>query len=478
MRLLELIMELESMETNADLDTDITGVYNDSRLVEPGGLFVAVSGSEHDGHIYIPKALQQGAAVVVTEKPLTHAVPYVVVPDTKEALGRLNSAFFSHPSREMTMVGVTGTSGKTTVTHLLYALLAKMPGAVPALIGTNHILFAGRETPSHHTTPDAVQLHSLLREMADEGCTHCVMEVSSHSLEQKRVAGIHFHTAVFTNLSHEHLDYHKNMENYFRSKALLFEQCTHGYVNSDDLYGKRLKDTYSLGDYAVDSAAQMKAENVVSAPGGVDFTVCFEGQKTHMRWGTPGLFTVYNILAATRAASGLGIPPEEAATIIEGIPPVCGRMEKVANPAGIDIIIDYAHKPDALEKVLSALRPLAVGRLITVFGCGGDRDREKRPKMGAIAENLSDTVIVTSDNPRAEDPVKIIADITAGMPGGGHITVPDRREAIFTALGMAKPGDMVALCGKGHEMYQEIHGARYPMDEREIVAAYWRNEDA
>ncbi|MDR1735245.1 MAG: UDP-N-acetylmuramoyl-L-alanyl-D-glutamate--2,6-diaminopimelate ligase [Oscillospiraceae bacterium] len=474
MRLGELLSEVAVLENRADTNAEITGVYNDSRKVKPGGLFVAVSGDKTDGHRFIKDAINNGACAVICERPPERGIPFALVGDSRAALFPLAAKFMGNPSRRMVMTGVTGTNGKTTVTHLIYGLL-KAAGKRPALIGTNHVLYADKTLPAERTTPDAAELHTLFRDMADAGCTHCVMEVSSHALEQSRAAGIGFEVGVFTNLTQDHLDYHKNMENYFLAKTKLFKQCKYSIVNIDDNYGKRLEkeDIYS---YAVNARANLRARDIKIAADGVSITLDAEGERCETRWGTPGLFSVYNVLAAAAAALKLGLSLSAIARCLPNIPPVSGRMETVPVKADFGVIIDYAHTPDALENVLGTVRGFTAGRVIAVFGCGGDRDAEKRPLMGAIAARLGDICVVTSDNPRGEDPEKIIRDILSGMPDASPVVEPDRRAALHKALGLAQKGDIVVICGKGHEMYQEIGGVKYPMDEREIVASYFKTK--
>lgn len=480
MKLMELIMKLDTMETNADLNMEITGIHNDSRAVKPGYLFVAISGALHDGHTYIQKALQNGALAVVSEQPLSNSVPFIVVPDTKVALSKLDAAFMGYPAESLCMVGVTGTNGKTTTTHLIHGLLSAKKNKT-GLIGTNHILIGNEERVAERTTPDAVALHSLLRDMVDSGCSHCAMEVSSHALEQCRVAGIDYDVAVFTNLSQDHLDYHITMTDYFNAKCKLFTQCKKGLVNNDDPYGRELNKLHgnTLGTYGILNDAELKAEGIELHPDGVSFTAVWkEKERVKLSWRTPGSFTVYNMLAVVRCVLELGFTLEETAEYFPSLPPVCGRMEVLDTKADYTVIIDYAHTPEALENVLHASREAVKNRLITVFGCGGDRDISKRAHMGAIASALSDICVITSDNPRSEDPNKIIEDIIAGTGKGKPLyPITDRREAIYKALEIAQTGDTVLICGKGHEMYQEIREVRYPMDEREIVASYWRIQD-
>jgi UDP-N-acetylmuramoyl-L-alanyl-D-glutamate--2,6-diaminopimelate ligase len=478
MELFDLIRELDTIETNADLHMNITDIQNDSRKVTPGCLFVAISGSANDGHIYIPKAVENGAAVVVSQRRLNIDCPSVIVPDTREALFRLGSAFFGHPSRKMHMIGVTGTNGKTTITHLIYGLLKAHSGCVPSLVGTNHILIGNEERPSERTTPDAVSLHRLFADMVKAGSTHCVMEVSSHALEQGRVAGIHYDLGVFSNLTQDHLDYHKSFEAYYQAKAKLFEQSALSITNIDDEYGQRLEKEFQMKQtYSLTPKGRLYASSYELHPGSVSLSVRYRGESATLEWGTPGKFTVYNVLAATLSALQLGLPLREIAKSLPQIPPVCGRMEIVPVPADFTVIIDYAHTPDALENVLHTAREVTKGRVITVFGCGGDRDNTKRPLMGGIAQKLSDVCVVTSDNPRTEEPLKIIEDILAGMDKKTAIVEANRTLAIHEALRLAAPGDIVMICGKGHEMYQEVMGVTFPMDEREIVASYWRNNN-
>ncbi|MCL2031295.1 MAG: UDP-N-acetylmuramoyl-L-alanyl-D-glutamate--2,6-diaminopimelate ligase [Oscillospiraceae bacterium] len=474
MLLTELLEELDVLETNADPRWEISGIHNDCRSVRPGGLFVAVAGASRDGHEYVRRAIENGARAVVVERPAGEGVPYIAVRDTREALHRLGSAFSGHPARRLVMAGITGTNGKTTVTHLLYGLL-KAAGHIPGLVGTNHVLYLDRELPAGRTTPDAPALHSLFKEMADAGCTHCVMEVSSHALEQRRVAGVEYEAAVFTNLTRDHLDYHKDMEAYYKAKAMLFGQCRHGIVNADDEYGRRLNREHGrrLTTYGIDRAARVRASEIECGAAGVRFTVQADGARDTVAWGTPGRFTVYNALAAISAALALGMSLPEIAGAMPGIPPVRGRMEVVPVPAGFTVLIDYAHTPDALENVLRTAREYTRERVIAVFGCGGDRDRTKRPLMGGIAARLADIAVVTSDNPRTEEPERIIDDILAGMEGAKPHAVTDRRKAIRAALSLARPGDTVLICGKGHETAQEVRGISYPMDEREIIRTHF-----
>ncbi|MCL1806273.1 MAG: UDP-N-acetylmuramoyl-L-alanyl-D-glutamate--2,6-diaminopimelate ligase [Oscillospiraceae bacterium] len=462
MRLFALLQVLDTLQTNApSLDCEVDGVHNDTRGMKKGDLFVAVPGTELDGHCYIRQAMDIGASMIVTERPLDSSVPHVVVPDARAALAMLEAKIAGYPAEKMTMTGVTGTKGKTTVTHIIKGLIEGVTGQKTGLVGTNHILIGEKELPSERTTPDAVKLNSVFAQMAEEGCAHCVMEVSSHALAQSRVLGIHYEAGVFTNLHHEHMDYHTDMEDYFSAKSRLFLQSRKAIINSDDPYGKRL--AAQIPD-AIPFSLSM-AENRELKPNGVAFTLSGE----RFAWGTPGLFTVYNVLAAVLTGAALGLPIADMARVLPGIPPVKGRMELVTADNGIYIYIDYAHTPDAIAAVLQTMKPFCKGRLIALFGCGGDRDKTKRPLMGAAAQRTADLCYVTSDNPRSENPETIISNILEGMENRDRFVEPDRRKAIKAAMKEAKPGDILMLLGKGHEEYQEICGVKHPFDEREVV---------
>ncbi len=491
MRLMDLIVELETMETNADLTKDIKGIKNDSKKVGEGDAFVAISGSSKDGHVFLQEALRNGADVVVSEKPLSNSIPYIVVPSTKVALSKLASAINYHPSRKMKMIGVTGTNGKTTTTHIIYELL-KSAGHLPSIIGTNHILIGNKELSAERTTPDAVSLHSLFAEMLTTGCTHCVMEVSSHALSQFRVAGIQYDIGVFTNLSQDHLDYHHDMESYFNDKRLLFSQCNSAVINIDDEYGRRLYDSliearglseqerhkksvpseiFSIS--TKNDNADFFADRICLRNDSVVFDTVNNGQRERLIWNTPGQFSVYNALTAIACGQICGLSLKAMSETLTSAPPVLGRMEQVKTAYDFTVLIDYAHTPDALENVLKTLRTETENKVICVFGCGGDRDKSKRSIMGKIAEKYADVLIVTSDNPRTESPDDIIDDIFQGITGLKEtFREQDREKAIHKAMQTAASGDIIIICGKGHEMYQEINGVKHPMDERQIILSF------
>ena len=476
MKLKDLLKNIQVLRMEADPETEITGVSYDSRQTQPGDLFVAVRGFETDGHRYIPKAMERGAAAVLCETPPTDGTPYVQTDDCRLGLALASRDFFGNPAAEMKLIGITGTSGKTTSSYILKHLLEAKLDAKVGLIGTNGNWIGDEMLHTEHTTPESYELHRLFRRMADAGCTHVVMEVSSHSLTLERVAGITFDVGVFSNLSQDHLDFHKDMEDYAAAKRKLFSQCREGWLNADDpwtpfmLQGAKCPcRLYAVQRNDVDLAAR----DVRLAANGVRFAALFGGELALTRLGIPGMFSVYNALGVMAAGLSLGIPLADCADAMASAKGVKGRMELVPSDGDYTILIDYAHKPDALEKVLKTLRPVTRGRLIALFGCGGDRDHGKRPIMGRIAAELADLCVVTSDNPRTEDPQTIIDDILAGMKNirTSVQVIPDREKAIAWVLDKACPGDVILLAGKGHEDYQIVGKEKRHMDEREIVAA-------
>ena len=475
MKLLELLKNIPVLESNVSMELDIAHVVYDSRKVERGSLFVAVTGFAADGNRFIPMALEKGAAVIVTAKKPEQDVPYVLVPSDRQALALLGCNFYGHPARSMKMVGVTGTNGKTSVTLLLKHVLEKTLGAKVGLIGTTANMIGEEIIPTERTTPESFELQALFARMRDAGCTHVVMEVSSHAIALDRVAGVHFDAAGFTNLTEDHLDFHKTMDHYCDTKAELFRRCDKGVINADDSYANRFLDaaTCEVLTTAVAGEGGLKAENLELRADGIDFTAVLGGEQVQVSLGIPGKFTVYNALSVLGLAVSLGISLADAAAALADAPGVKGRVEVVPTP-GTDytVLIDYAHTPDGLENVLSSVRGFCKGRLISVFGCGGDRDPIKRPIMGRIGAELSDVAIITSDNPRTEDPEAIIRDITPGADEAGkaYEVVVDRISAIRRAMTIAKRDDIIVLAGKGHETYQEIMGVKHHMDEREIVA--------
>ena len=476
MKLSKLLQEVEVLRSQVEGDPEIGEVRYDSRAVQPGDLFVAIRGFATDGHKYIASALENGAAAVVCEQAAPD-VPAVLVPDSRRALAQLGIDRFGHPADQLTMVGVTGTNGKTTTTYLIKHILESQ-GAKVGLIGTNQNLIGEEMVPTERTTPESYELQSLLRRMVDAGCTHCVMEVSSHSLALDRVYGIEFAVGVFTNLTQDHLDFHHTMEEYRKAKAILFTIADQGVLNMDDPASEKmlLDATCPIQTFSAKSdAADLTAKDIRLHADHVDFVAAAEEGIARVHLGIPGQFSVENALAALGACRALGVPLDAAAAALKTAHGVKGRVEVVPTGTDYTVLIDYAHSPDGVENVLRAVRGFTKGRVIALFGCGGDRDKTKRPKMGAIAARLADFCIVTSDNPRTEQPEAIIDDIVAGMQDSKtpKEVIVNRPEAIRFALDMAKAGDTIVLMGKGHETYQEINHVKHHLDEREIVAEYF-----
>ena len=475
MKLKEILKDIELLECTADPELEIGGVSYDSRSVQPGELFAAIVGFESDGHRYIPAAAERGAVAVLCEKAPETEIPYVRVADSRLALALASRNFFGNPAGKMQIIGITGTNGKTTSTLLMKHLLEETLGAKVGLIGTNANMIGDEVLPTERTTPESYELQKLFCEMADAGCTHVVMEVSSHSLVLSRVAGIRFALGIFTNLTQDHLDFHHTMEAYAAAKAKLFSACDRAVINFDDPYGETMARSAAcpvLRYSAVDNAADLVAKDIRLLPDSVRFCAVAVSGIARVKLGIPGRFSVYNALDVLAGAMALGIPLEQGAGALSTAAGVKGRMEPVPTDGDYTILIDYSHTPDALENVLKAVRETSRGRVVAVFGCGGDRDRTKRPIMGRIGTELADFAIITSDNPRTEEPEAIIREILAGVTAAKNrwIAVTDRREAIAYAIEHHRPGDTIVLCGKGHETYQEINHVKYHMDEREIVA--------
>ena len=476
MKLWELLHSVPLTGETPELDMEINSISYDSRTLEPGALFVTLSGSKTDGHRYVAQALEKGAAAILCREP-PRTGSWLSTPDPRAALARVSAAWFGYPGEEMTLIGVTGTNGKTTTTYLIKAMLEGALKTRVGLIGTNRNLIGALELPAHRTTPEPYELQALLRRMADAGCTHVVMEVSSHALAQSRVEGLTFQAGVFTNLTQDHLDFHKTMEAYCDAKAILFQNCDVGVCNADDPWTERLLQNAACRQYfyAEHAAADLRAEHITLAADHIAFDAVTKDSRTPIKVGIPGGFMVYNTLDVLGAALALGVPLEKSARVLAAVPHVKGRVEVVPTPGkDYTVLIDYSHTPDSLENILRTVKGFAKGRTIALFGCGGDRDKTKRPKMGKIAADIADFVVVTSDNPRTENPGDIIADILPGLEGSGtpYQVICDRVEAIHWAMDHAQPGDVIALCGKGHETYQEVNHEKHHMDEREIVAEH------
>ena len=471
MRLSELLREVE-FEGSIKNDFDIKFVTDDSRLVRPGALFVCIRHRSFDGHTAAAEALASGAAAVVTQERLG-LENELNVADSRAAYARLCAALCGHPERKLRMIGVTGTNGKTTVTTLIRNILSDS-GIKTLLTGTVCNRLGEESLPSGLTTPKPPELYSLLSRAVLSGCDACVAEASSQALAQGRLEGIAFDAAVFTNITRDHLDYHGTFENYLAAKKKLFEHSEVSAVNLDDPRADEIIAASSgktVTFSTVLDCADYTAKNISLLPEGVSFELVSKGRIEHINFASPGLFSVSNAMAAAVCAINLGVDPRSVAQSLARSKGVCGRLERVECGTPYSVIIDYAHTPDGLEQVLRALRPSCRGKLIVLFGCGGDRDKTKRPLMGATACKYADTVIVTSDNPRSEEPMRIIGDILKGTDKKrrGLFIEEDRRRATALALSLAKPGDTVLLAGKGHEKYQLICGEKLPLDERETV---------
>lgn len=476
MKLKQLLTDIAVLQNNADLEMEITHIAYDSRKVERGSLFVAISGFASDGNRFIPIALEKGAVAVVTAKKPDVDVPYILVESERLALALLGCNFYGYPARSMKLIGVTGTNGKTSATLLLKQVLEKTLGAKVGLIGTMENRIGDEVIPTQRTTPESFELQGLFARMRDAGCTHVVMEVSSHAIALDRVGGVHFDVAAFTNLTEDHLDFHKTMDHYCQTKAQLFCRCDKGVLNRDDRYFEGMT-AHASCDYLTTSVlgqGDLNAEQVQLRADGVAFTACCKGERQRVELPIPGRFTVYNALTVLGICLQLGISLADAANALKTAQGVKGRVEVVPTPGKpYTVLIDYAHTPDGLENVLRSVRDFCQGRIITVFGCGGDRDPIKRPIMGRIGAELADIAVITSDNPRTEEPEAIIQDILKGIPETAEncVVIEDRRKAIRYAMDIAQKNDIIILAGKGHETYQEINGVKHHLDEREEVAA-------
>lgn len=481
MKLSELIEKDEIVASSAPAGLAVNGVQCDSRRVRPGDLFVALQGSRDNGLSYVPSAVSRGAVAVVSEAAApAGSPPWIQVRDARRALALTACAVQGHPSRALAVHAVTGTNGKTTTCWLCRDMLTAA-GRRPGLISTVQHAYGGRELQASRTTPDACELQALLAAMRGAGCDCVTMEASSHAIDQRRIAGMRFASVAFTNLSRDHLDYHRDMETYFKVKERIFldlaveQPGSPAILNLDDARGRRLVERLpGLGlkvvTYGFAPSADVRAEEVSLSAGGTRFTLIARGERAQIQSHLLGRYNVSNMLCAAAIALQAGVPFALVAQVLTNALPRWGRLERVATPLPATIFVDYAHTDDALNNVLTTLRELTAKRLIVVFGCGGDRDRTKRPIMGRVAAEKADHVIVTSDNPRREDPSAIIQEIVAGIPAGARFeTQSDRREAILAALRLGQAGDVILIAGKGHETYQEFANRTIPFDDREQV---------
>lgn len=473
----DILYRVSLTSTYGNMDVEVKGVCFDSRNVQPGFLFVAVKGTQSDGHEFISKAVDLGASAIVCEKlpdTIYEKATYVTVKNSAQSLGIIAANFFGNPSQKLKLVGVTGTNGKTTVATLLYKLFGTL-GHRCGLISTVEYRIIDQVLPSTHTTPDPVQLNKLLKDMVDAGCNYAFMEVSSHAIDQDRIAGLQFAGAIFTNITHDHLDYHKTFENYIKAKKKFFDGLNSdafALVNADDKRGmvmlqntKGTKYTFGLR-----KLTDFKGKMLSNTIEGLEMEV----MQKPVWFKLIGDFNAYNILAVYGTAMLLDQDSDRTLTVLSSMQGAVGRFELIGRGSKITAIVDYAHTPDALKNVLETIKQFRSGneQVITVVGCGGNRDKTKRPLMASIAVRFSDKVVLTSDNPRDEDPMEIIREMQSGIGSSDArktLVIPDREEAIKTACMMANPKDIVLVAGKGHETYQEIKGVKHPFDDREVV---------
>ena len=482
MELKKILVGLEGLKAKGNLDLDITGLESNSKNIKEGYMFIAIKGYSVDGHDYINNAIEAGAKVVMVQEgcdlkkiKLPADVTIIMAKDTREALAICSCNFYGNPSRKFKLIGVTGTKGKTTTTYMIRDILEKQ-GIKVGLIGTVASYIGDKKiADNENTTPESLKLQEILYKMEKEKCEVAVMEVSSQSLKLSRVAGCEFDMAVFTNLAEDHISSkeHPDMEDYFNSKLKLFKMCNTGIVNADDLHGAKIPRLFpesNITTYGIDNYANVLAKDITITNSYVDFKVKITDRNERVKTGIPGRFSVYNSLAAICVAQKFGVSPENVKEALENVR-VPGRSELVDNKLEIPIMIDYAHSPESLQSILQAVKSYTRGRVISVFGCGGDRDTSKRAIMGEISGKIADYTFITSDNPRTEDPQKIVEQIEDGMKKtkGKYTVIVDRVEAIKEAIKMANKRDIIVLAGKGHEPYQEINGVKHPFDERIIV---------
>lgn len=484
-KLSDILKGIELQKAEGDLGCDISGLAYDSRNVSSGKLFVAIRGLKSDGHLYIKDALEKGAAAILAEhEPAGMTIPVdtpiILTADTRKAIAIAAVNYYRNPSQELRVIGITGTNGKTTTSYLIRSILEHAGNKV-GMSGTILWSDGNKTSEANHTTPESVDFQNLLRNMLNNGCTYAVAEVSSHSLALSRVYGTDFKTAVFTNLTQDHLDFHSDMEDYFQAKSLLFSGMSLHHtavINADDKYGRRLLEMSKCRKYSygIQGRADVRGENVSLTIEGIEFDLISPSGHAHIKSSLVGIHNVYNILAAAGAALSNNIPMDKISSGISSVTNVPGRFERINSGLGFSIVVDYAHTENALRLLLEAARQFSPKRIITVFGCGGDRDTGKRPLMGRTAVELSDYVVVTSDNPRTEDPDAIIQAVVSGITAAinqgaaraeGYVIIPDRRAAIEEAIRIAEKGDIVLIAGKGHEDYQIIGRDKLHFDDRE-----------
>ena len=482
MRLMEVISDCEILESRGNLDIEFNEISYDSRTVKPNDMFVAVVGYKADGHEYIQPSIENGASIIVVEKDkidistIDENVVVIVTSDTRKFMAMAACNYYNHPSRDFKLIGVTGTKGKTTTTFMIKSIMEKA-GRKVGLIGTIMNMIGQKSVESSRTTPESVDLQRLFRKMADAGCDVVIMEVSSHALALDRVYGCSFDMGVYTNLSEDHLDFHKTFDNYLAAKAKLFEISKEAFVNVDDMYARKLMNmiTCPITTYGIDNNPFVTARDIIITNTYSDFKISMNRTIERIKVPIPGRFTVYNALAAICVSAKLGASAEAMIQGLEEVQ-VPGRSEVVPTTRDFVVMVDYAHTPASLEGILRAVKTYTRGRVICVFGCGGDRDPFKRPMMGEISGKLADYTVITSDNPRTEDPAAIIAQIEEGIKNtkGEYKTIQNRKKAIEHAIRRARKNDIVVIAGKGHETYQEINGVKKHFDDREVAAQVLR----
>lgn len=479
MKLHTLLSHLHQFVPYKGTDPEITSIENDNRKVEPGSLFICIKGFTVDGHDFAAAAVENGAVAVLAERDLPLNVPVIVVKDTRRAMAVLADAFYNQPSHKIHMIGITGTNGKTTTSHLIETIFADA-GQKTGLIGTMYTKIGSKEKETKNTTPESLTLQKTFHEMVEHGVETAVMEVSSHSLVEGRVHGTDYDVAVFTNLTQDHLDYHKTMDDYRRAKGLLFAQLGNRFesnrpkyaiLNVDDPASEEymISTSANILTYGIDQKADLQAMNIKMTAKGTEFELISPFGRNQISMQLIGKFSVYNVLASIGAALASGIELSKVIASIESVKGVAGRFELVNAGQDFTVIVDYSHTPDSLDNVLKTIKQFANGNIFVLVGCGGDRDRTKRPLMAKIACELSDFPIFTSDNPRSEDPEQILRDMEAGVEGQDYVKIVDRKEAIRYAVMHAKKDDVILIAGKGHETYQQIGNVVYDFDDRKVA---------
>ena len=473
MKLRDLLEKINYKLMKGNLDLDIDKIEYDSRNIVRNDLFVCVEGFNTDGHKYINNAVQSGASAIICTK-IPEILPdctVIQVENSRRTLAIAAANFYHHPHEKLKMIGITGTNGKTTSTYMIKAILEKS-GYKVGLIGTIANYIGDKKILSHRTTPESLELHQLFKEMVDNGIEYCVMEVSSHSLYLDRVYGIKFNEGIFTNLTRDHLDFHKTFENYYNAKLILFKNSQNSIINMDDEYGKKVYDDLTCNKltYGFKDDEDVKAKDIKMHSRGADFQLNYLNESVSVRLNIPGRYNISNALGSAGACILEGLTLNQIKNGLESLKAVPGRCEAIETNLDFEIIVDYAHTPDGLMNILKTAREFTKGRLISVFGCGGDRDKTKRPIMGGIGTKMSDIAIITSDNPRTEEPMTIINEIVKGAHKENYITIENRREAIKKAISIAKKDDVIVIAGKGHEDYQVLKEGTIHFDEREVIA--------